>query len=290
ERPVAYRRDPDTSAMPPVEPREEDRRGLGWLWGALATLALVGIMWFALTNLLGGDGEDDGPVLVTVPSVIDETIERATTQLVSLELRVDRVDTADDAPAGTVLDQDPAGGTPVEVGSTVRLTVSVGPGEVSVPDLIGRTESQARAAIVDARLTFGGTSDVDNSTEPRGTVVGQSPSAGTTVAPDTAVSLQLSSGRSEVPNVVGLTLSQAQSALADRNLESSATFRESAEFPQGTVLEQDPREGTVDQGTTVNLVVAQAPTPTQEPPPPTEPEPEPTEEPTVPTPPATPGG
>ena len=288
-RPVAYRRDPDTSTMPPVAGPGDDRRGLGWLWGALAALALVGIMWFALTNLLGG--EDDEPTLVTVPSVVDERIERATTQLVSLGLRVERVDTADDAPTGTVLDQDPAAGREVEEGSTVTLTVSTGPGEVSVPDLSGRTESQARADLVDAGLRFGGSTEVDNSSEPAGTVVGQSPSAGTTVPPDTEVSLEVSSGKVEVPNVVGLSQSQAQRALADRGLEFFADFRESSEFAQGTVLEQDPREGTVDQGTVVNLVVAQAvtPTPTEEPTEPEPTEPEPTE-PTEPEPTETSGG
>ena len=278
DRPVAYRTEADTSAFPPVPPdEEEDKRRLGWLWGALAALALVGIMWFALANLLGGDGEEE-PTLVTVPSVVDQTIERATTQLVGLQLRVERVDTANDAPAGTVLEQDPEAGTEVDIGSTVTLTVSTGPGEVSVPDLSGLTEAEARARLVDSGLTLGDVSQVDDSTEAPGTVVGQSPSAGTTVPPDTAISLQVSSGRVTVPNVVGLSLSQAQSTLADRGLESTSTFRESSEFPQGTVLEQDPRDGIVDQGTTVELVVAQAPAPTQTPT--TEPTSEPTQTPT----------
>jgi eukaryotic-like serine/threonine-protein kinase len=277
-RPVAYRQEPDTSAMAPVPDREEERsRGLGWLWGALAALAVVAIMWFAITNLLGTDDGQDDPPLVTVPSVVDRTIEQATTQLVGLDLRVDRVDTADDAPAGTVLDQDPEAGAEVEVGSTVRLTVSTGPGLVSVPTLTGMTESQARAALVNARLTVGEVTRVDNSTEPAGTVVGQSPSAGSTVEPESVVSLQLSSGRMSVPNVIGLRQSEAQNALADRNLAYEVTFRESSEFEQGTVLDQDPRTGLVDQGTTVNLVVAQAPTPTPTTP---SPEPTPTEEPT----------
>jgi serine/threonine-protein kinase len=182
-----------------------------------------------------------------------------------------------------VLEQDPEADTEVEVGSTVTLTVSTGPGEVSVPDLSGATEAQARARLVDAGLTLGDVTQVDDSTEPAGTVVGQNPSAGTTVPPDTAVSLQVSSGRVTVPNVVGLSLSQAQSALADRGLESTSTFRESSEFAQGTVLEQNPRDGLVDQGSTIELVVAQAPpptpTPTQTPEPTTEPTAPPTEEP-----------
>ena len=289
-RPVAYRRDPDTSTLPPVAPREEEGRGLGWLWCALAALALVGIMWFALTNLLG-NGDEEEPGLVTVPSVVDETVESATTELVTLGLRVERVDTADAAAIGTVLEQDPVGGAEVEPGSTITLTVSTGPGEVSVPDLSGRTESQARADLVDAGLVVGTVTPVDNASEPAGTVVTQNPSAGTTVPPDTAVSFEVSSGRVEVPNVVGLTQSQAQNALAGRGLEFFVTFRESTEFTQGTVLEQDPREGVVDQGTTVNLVVAQAATPTRTQEPTTEPtEPEPTEEPTEPDPTETSGG
>ena len=128
------------------------------------------------------------------------------------------------------------GGAEVEPGSTITLTVSTGPGEVSVPDLSGRTESQARADLVDAGLVVGTVTPVDNASEPAGTVVTQNPSAGTTVPPDTAVSFEVSSGRVEVPNVVGLTQSQAQNALAGRGLAWLPCWMVSKEIHQGKLV------------------------------------------------------
>src|SRR5690606_510116 len=75
-RPVAYRRDSDTSSLPPVPPEDERRGSLGGLWGALAASALVGLRWFAISNLLETD-PDDGPQQLTVPSVVGDPIEEA---------------------------------------------------------------------------------------------------------------------------------------------------------------------------------------------------------------------
>ena len=281
-RPVAYRQGPDTSAIPPVED-DERRGGMGWLWGALAALALVGIMWFALTNLLGNS--EDEVQQVAVESVVGLQVDVAESRLRAQDLVPERVEAAADEPPGQVISQDPAGGALVDVGRTITLTVSTGPGEVEVPDLEGMTESQARAELATNNLTLGEITEVDNSTEPAGAVIGQTPSAGSSVPPETAVSIQVSSGMIEIPNVIGQLQSVAQSNLADRQLQHRVTYRESTEFEEGRVLAQTPESGLVEHGTVIELVVAQAPTPTPtettptEPPATQEPPVEPTQDP-----------
>ena len=279
-RPVAYRQGPDTSTMVPLDDEDDRRRGgMGWLWGALAALALVGILWFALTNLLS-PGEHEVQQ-VNVEDVVGLQIDVAESRLRAQNLVPERVETAAEEPPGQVISQDPVGGTPVEVGSTVTLTVSTGPGEVEVPSLDGLTETEAAAELLKLNLTLGEVTKVDNSTEPEGTIIGQTPSAGNLVEPGSKVNIQVSSGLVEVPNVRGLLQSVAQSNLADRLLQHRVTYRESTEFEEGRVLSQDPESGgLVPHGTIIELVVAQAPAPT-----PTQSTPvEPTEEPTEPPP------
>ena len=70
--------------------------------------------------------DDDGQV--TVPDVVNRSLEDALAALTSVGLEVDvrRVET-DEAPANTVLTQDPAGGSKVDAGATVGLTVAQPP-------------------------------------------------------------------------------------------------------------------------------------------------------------------
>ena len=49
------------------------------------------------------------------------------------------------SPEGTVIEQDPRGGTEAEEGSTVTITVSLGPGTVRVPDVAGLHASRRRS-------------------------------------------------------------------------------------------------------------------------------------------------
>ena len=74
-----------------------------------------------------------GEALVTVLQVVGIDIETAREQLVGAGLLVVENMVADDAPAGTVISQDPAPGTTVTAGWEVALYVSTGPEEPTSP-------------------------------------------------------------------------------------------------------------------------------------------------------------
>lgn len=74
------------------------------------------------------------------------------------------------------------------------IQVSAPPPTVQVPNLVGLTQAQATAALASARLILGGVTEARSSTVPAGTVIGQEPDAGSTVAPSTAVAIVLSMG------------------------------------------------------------------------------------------------
>ena len=94
-------------------------------------------------------------------------------------------------PAVTVTD---TLGSTAQASST--LVVSSASTLVSVPNLVGQTQAAATAAIIAAQLVVGSISSASNATVPAGHVMSQSPTAGTTVAQGSAVSLVVSTGPS----------------------------------------------------------------------------------------------
>ncbi|HLV55789.1 MAG TPA: Stk1 family PASTA domain-containing Ser/Thr kinase, partial [Actinotalea caeni] len=95
-RPVAYRQGPDTSTMVPLDDEDDRRRGgMGWLWGALAALALV-------AAACGGDDDaTDGDEPPAATDAGDDTAaEPGTTDAPDATSSPDDGDAA--APSGTL--------------------------------------------------------------------------------------------------------------------------------------------------------------------------------------------
>ncbi|GAA2141106.1 Stk1 family PASTA domain-containing Ser/Thr kinase [Nocardioides koreensis] len=131
-----------------------------------------------------------GKPLVTVPSVVGQDKDTAATTLRNAKLKVTLKQTPSDEPAGQVLTTDPAGGASVPQGSTVTVSFSDGPEQI--PDVVGMQQKQAEKAIRDA----GFQPDVlesSSTTEPKGTVIKQSPQAGQTADQGSTVTILVSS-------------------------------------------------------------------------------------------------
>ena len=100
-------------------------------------------------------------------------------------------------PAGTVINQDPRSGSKITKGQTVDITVSLGEKkkEITVQNYTGLSVDSAKSNLEANGLSLGGISE-EASTRPKGTVIGQSPSAGSTTTEGGSVSLIISSGNS----------------------------------------------------------------------------------------------
>lgn len=161
---------------------------------------------------------------------------------------------SEDVAAGIAIGTEPAAGARVERGARVRLLVSSGSRveRVAVPALAGTAIAVARARL-DA-LGLRSQTATERSSEPEGTVVRSDPAAGTSVAVGTQVRLAVSNGGLvRVPDVVGLALDDARTALKRAGLGSTQRFVDSAQA-QGTVIGTDPAAGTeVPRGTVVAL-------------------------------------
>ena len=129
--------------------------------------------------------------VVAVPNVVGKPATAATAELRAQGLTVDTSSVASNKARGTVLSQSPAAGAKVAKGSTVAIRISRG--MATVPDVVGQTRATAGSAVRAAGLVpqiF-----TVPSTQPKGTVVAESPKAGTRVPGGSKVRLNVSSGQ-----------------------------------------------------------------------------------------------
>ncbi len=190
------------------------------------------------------------PSKSTVPNVVGLASEDARTALANSGLgSATTTSYSDKVAADRVISQSIPSGSEVKTGTTISICVSLGPKpaeKVSVPDVIGYSWSDAEAAIRSAGLAVRYTGD------PAGKVVDQDIDAGTQVDPNTLVTLTLVSPAQtvEVPNLIGMSVTSAESATDAANLALDA------DSLHGTVVDQWPKPGTqVEQRTTVHVTV-----------------------------------
>ena len=143
-----------------------------------------------------------------------------------------------------------------ELFASVNL-VSAGPPPVTVPDVVGQTQTVAETNLVEADLSVGTISNASSATVAAGIVLSQNPAAGASVPQGTAIALVVSTGPS-VPNVVNLAQAVATSAIVNAGLSvGNITSAPSGSVPAGSVISQNPAAGTsVPIGLPVDLVVS----------------------------------
>jgi eukaryotic-like serine/threonine-protein kinase len=269
--PVPPPDDTSTAVRPPVPPGDQDEddwererggpRLLVLVLLVLLILALVAGAWVALRSDLFASAPDQ----VQVPNVIGLTEEQARNAIGDAGLSVDEppdFQPDETAQSGEVIDQDPNRDQYVDPGTAVHLTISSGLPQVEVPFLVGSTQEEARNRLRNAKLdpTF----ESVESDEPQGQVLQTSPEAGTQVAQGTTVTVTISKGPHQVPNVVGMNRSDAIKQIVDAGFKYDIRGDPKSTEPKGTVTDQLPPGGQPQpQGTTIVLFVS-----TYEPPPP----------------------
>lgn len=189
-----------------------------------------------------------GPQDVTVPSVVGETVEDATTLLEGEGLVVGEIvlEPSDEIEEGLVISQAPAAGTTQAPGTEVTLTVSAGPDTVVLEDLRGRSVRDATAVLTSLGLTVDLIEEFDN-TVPIGSIIRTEPGPGD-VPIESTVLLVVSKGPEPVavPNLIGLTEAAARAQVEALGLVLRVSSQVNA-GPDlaGLVAEQSPRPETL---------------------------------------------
>ena len=257
------------AALPPIvatpeEPVEEgeEEKPRRLIWWLVAAAVLIGLLiGFALTR----------DTTTEVPNVTGESLNLAFARLQQDGFNVGEVKRVErEAPANTVLEQDPAASPPADEASLdcaflsffcskpkVMLTVSAGPGSAKVPSTAGMTiaeaEAELEAAGFKAEVESVHSEDVEE-----GLVIHSKPSGGETATRGTDVLLTVSSGPklATVPVLAGTQRSVAVQQIRGRGFTPSVEEEESAK-PAGEVIRQAPNAGSrLPAGSTVSIVVS----------------------------------
>ncbi|HUW18248.1 MAG TPA: PASTA domain-containing protein, partial [Sedimentisphaerales bacterium] len=197
---------------------------------------------------------------VDVPNVVDMNELDANSAITAAGLAVGTVTQqySDTVAAGIVISQSPAAYTQVAIGSSVDLVVSLG--QPVVPDVVGMTEVDANSAIIAVdNLTVDNVTQQYSDTIAAGIVISQNPAAYTQVAIGSSVDLVVSLGQPVVPDVVGMTETDANSAViaVDNLTVGNVTQQYSDTVAAGYVISQNPAAYTqVAIGSSVDLVVS----------------------------------
>jgi len=249
---------------------EEPPRG-GGIWRTVALLVslgvlivILGFLFASFLDALGGD-DDNTPDevvvdVVDVPSVEGLDVQEARELLLEAGLAQPDVEfeTNDEVPVNQVFAQNPPPGERVEPNSVITLRVSSGTAD-TVPSVIGSLREEAVATLQEFQYVV--TEVTAASPQDAGTVISQSPSPGSVLAPGSTVEITVSTGPEvmPVPDVEGLDVIAAVNALREQGFIVNPTQIEepSEEIEVGKVTRTEPAAAQlVAVGSQISIVVS----------------------------------
>ena len=266
-----FKFEPGTEAIPTVEAEDETgieslqkkRKRKKIIGGVIGAVILLIIAVVAVNALIGKK--------VTVPDVHNMTKDQATSALdaVGLKLEVEKEVNDNNVESGKIISQTPTAGSESQTGKTVKVTISKGSNQVTVPTVIGLSENDAVTALENAKLSVAEIKREYNDNYDTGVVYNVSPAQGNQVDENSQVTLYVSKGQNTVavPNIVGMSSNDAQSKITSSGFTvGTVTQQSSDQYTAGVVISQSPASGTrTDRGTAINYVVSTGPAPTPSP-------------------------
>lgn len=199
---------------------------------------------------------------VDMPNVKGMTLEDAKNTLSGLgifaEVEYEESDTIDE---GVVISSGVNAGDKVEVGSSVKLTVSAGNQGIEVWEVTGYTYEDAGSRLVGLGFLVNKAEAYSDTIE-EGLVISQSPVGGTKAPKGSVITVTVSLGKEQkkvrVPNLVGLSEADGTFEAIETGLEiGSVTRVYSSEVAEGYICYQSYSHGTyVDEGTSIDIKVS----------------------------------
>ena len=207
-----------------------------------------------------------GNTELKVPDLKGLSYKEAKTLLSEMGLQIskgDEVD-SDSVTEGLIASQYPSAKTKVDKGDIITVNISRGKKDAVIPKLVGTTFT-SESDVSDTLSKYGyklGKVSYEESYETPGTIIKQSPDAGTTAEKKTTVDIVISKAKSKatVPNLNGMTYDQAESALQSLGFSvGRVTEEENNGFTAGTVFKQYPAANSEYQtGSTVDIWIAKS--------------------------------
>jgi beta-lactam-binding protein with PASTA domain/predicted Ser/Thr protein kinase len=234
----------------------DNRRG-GFAVLALAIVVIFAAAAYGVSHLVGQNSAANTPI--PVPTLTGLTQTQAVARLEKGKLSALITQEASNLKEGIVVRTDPPAGKLVKTGSEVTVVVSSGTAHVTIPDVSGKSKDAAKQVLSQAGLTVTEiTNQVPGNGINKGLVVDTDPAAGQTVPRKTEVTLQISSGKVTIPDVVGKTKDEAVTALNAAGVDNGSILivLVPSEQPENQVIGQDPTAGPQPSIKQVKLLVA----------------------------------
>lgn len=199
-----------------------------------------------------------------VPDIVGMTQVQASELLSSagLSLAVDMELPSSIYAEGEIISQTPKAEAVVKAGITVRVNISKGTVDGTVPGIDGKPLSGAKYILETYGYKVGTVTEEYNDEVPAGIVISQSPSKGTVLADGATVSIVVSLGPEfsefDVLDLRGMTLEDATAAIASMGLSiGSVTYTENAAVEIDCVISHSPGPGTtITEPIEVDLVIS----------------------------------
>ncbi len=216
------------------------------------------------TPAAGAEVERDGTVKVvmskgiekvSVPPVTGLSLDDATSTLKDKGFKVEQKQEESEKTPNSVIGQDPSSGSKAEKGATVTLTIAQAPQTKTVPPVVGKSWDDASKQLTDVGFTP--QKQEQESTQPAGTVLKQTPDGNTQAQPNSTVTLTVAKAAEKfsMPSLVGKKLKDAKKELGDAQLTLGSVA--GPQDDDATVIMSDPLPNTqVSKGQTVSLTTA----------------------------------
>lgn len=200
---------------------------------------------------------------VNVPNVVKKEEAEAKQELENAGFVVQiKYRNSDSIEEGLVIETDPKANSSQAKGSTVTMVVSEGVEQITVPDVVGKTQNSATQTLQDAGFKVGTITEDYSDTVASGLVISTDPEANTNLAKNGTVNLVVSKGAAIVmPNFGSMQVTYADARRQLQALGVSVSIIERVENPNyvsqsgDLVVNQYPAAGETI-GDTVTLYVS----------------------------------
>jgi serine/threonine-protein kinase len=218
----------------------------------LAVLLVIGIVLWVFTLNPATTANSGAPQL---PDLTNQSEQVAVQQVTSLELRpLVEYEASSTVPEGVVLKTVPGPGIRIGRGEPVRIIVSSGLASFQLPDIRNLDIDEARAQLEQRGLIVENIVETYSPSLAEGLVMASTPEPGSAMRPGDKITITVSNGLVLIPDVVGLTVGEANPFLTGPSMQLSVRLEVATDCEGQVVKSQSLPAGDHPQRSEITLV------------------------------------
>ena len=228
------------------------------LAGVTAACVIVAIVFlvFFISRVFGGKAD------ITLEDFRGKTIAEVNALPGCEQLRFEVVgeEYSEQYGAGEIIEHTPEAGRTVKVDGAIQAKISKGTKSIKVPDIHDYSREKASQMLTSLGLKFTFEEMFDDEVD-KDVVIKTDPAMGQEISLADTITVYVSKGKANVkvgvPDLSGLSQSQADQLLKAKKLKLGAVTQQDSNKPAGTIIAQSPGKDTqVGEGTAVDIIVS----------------------------------